>query len=196
MWHNVFGEIEYDRNGPHWEGTCKLSAFAEFGREPRSALLDEPDEAFGKGLFSLRIQDYPGIGPLERQVNAFRYLLQEEQSVCREVISELLQSYRESRGLDGSDIIWTLWGRIVRWVAGKPYETIEELKPVARCIGVEVSTLCLGEYAYVGFDFDAEWKDEHGLAIVYHPTNGTFWGDGTAIADITEADNFDTAYGR
>ena len=196
MWHNVFGEIEYDRKDPHWEGTCKLPVFAEYGREPHSIVLDEPDDAFRSGVFPLRIEDYTGDGPSERQVSAFRHLQREEQSVCREVMTELLQSYLESRGWARTDTRWALWNRIVSWAAGKEYETIEELKPAVRCIGVEVSALCLGEYAYIGFDFAAEWDDEHGLAVVYHPTNGTFWGNGIAIGDITEADNFDTAYGK
>jgi hypothetical protein len=195
MWHSDFGEIEYDRNGPYWVGTCKLPAFAEYGRDPHS-MLNEPDEAFRSGVFPLKIQDYTGVGPSERQVHAFRHLLQDEPSVCREVMTDLLESYLESRDWARTNTRWPFWNRIVRWAAGKEYETIEELKPAARCIGVEVSSLCLGEDAYIGFEFAADWEIEHGLAVVYHPTNGAFWGDGTAITDIDEADNFDTAYGQ
>jgi hypothetical protein len=196
MHHDVFGEIRFDPNGPKWEGTCHLPAFAEYGREPHAVILGEPDENFRRGIFSLTIMDFTGNGPSARQANAFRYLQENEFAVCQVVMTELLASYLEHRGWVWLEKRWPLWGRISRWVSGKLYETIEELKPTARCIGVEVSSLCLGDFAYLGFDFRSEWEDgEHGMAVVYHPSGRVFWGDATAITEITEADNFDTAYG-
>jgi hypothetical protein len=195
MHHEAFGEIRYDPNSPAWEGTCALPAFAEYGREPYHIELDEPDENFRNGKFPLTIQDYTGKGPSVQQANSFRHLQQNEQAVRKVVMTELLASYLAERGWAKLDTQWPLWGRFVRWLVGKQYETIEELKPAARCIGVEVSTLCVGDLAYLGFNFAAEWEYEHGLAIVYHPVKGAFWGDGTAISSITEADNFNDAFG-
>jgi hypothetical protein len=190
MHHDVFGEIRYDPDGPWWQGTCALPLFAEYGREPCSITLQDTDENFRKGVFALTIQDDDGKGPSVQQANAVRYLQQNEQTVRQVVMTELLASYHEHRGWAKLDTLWPLWGRFVRWVVGKPYETIDELKPAARCIGVEVSTLYVGDVAYLGFNFDAEWKYDHGLAIVYHPVKGAFWGDGIAIGNIIEADNF------
>lgn len=110
-------------------------------------------------------------------------------------MTELLASYLDQRGWANADTRWPFWNRIVRWVAGKQFETIEDLKPAVRCIEVEVSTLHSEDTAYLGFAFSADWDYEHGLAVVYHPTKGAYWGDGIAITNITEADNFDTAYG-
>src|SRR5437764_10812168 len=158
-------------------------------------MLDEPDERFRKGIFPLQIQDYTGNGPTEYQAIALRHLLENESAVLREVMTELLACYHAYHGWAKLDSKWPLWGRIVKWLAGKQYETIEELKPATRCIGVEVSALCVGDMAYLGFYFDSNWEHEHGLAVVYHPKKDAFWGDATAIGDITEADNFNEAYG-
>src|SRR5438105_5526638 len=153
MRHEVFGEIEYDPHGPCWEGTCALPLFAEYGREPHDIMLDEPDERFRKGIFPLQIQDYTGNGPTEYQAIAWRYLLENESAVLREVMTELLACYHAYHGWAKLDSKWPLWGRIVKWLAGKQYETIEELKPATRCIGVEVSALCVGDMACLGFNF-------------------------------------------
>lgn len=57
MRHEVFGDIHYDADGPHWVGKCVLPAFAEYGREPHDITLEAPDDDFRRGVFPLTIQD-------------------------------------------------------------------------------------------------------------------------------------------
>jgi hypothetical protein len=194
MHHEVFGEISYDPDSPSWHGTCALPAFAEYGREPNKLTVDD-DENFRNGIFPLSIQDYRGTGPTAQQANAFRYLQQNELAVRQVVLTELLASYHAQQGWAKPEGRSRFWGRVMRWLGAKPYETIEDLKPAARCTAVEISAFYVGDLAYLGFYFASTWEVEHGLTVVYHPEKGAFWGDGIAIADINEADNLDEAYG-
>jgi len=187
--HETSGEIDYDPDVPGWNGKCVLPAFAEYGCAPHHVLLDEPDEDFRQVVFPLTIQDYTGSGPSVQQANAILQLRQNERVVLRVVITELFASYRAERGWTNLEAQWPFWRRLVHCLIGKPYETIEDLKPATRCLAVEVSTLYLGDTAFLGFEFAAQWEYEHGLAVVYHPAKGAFWGDGIAITSITEADN-------
>jgi hypothetical protein len=189
MHHEVFGEILYDEEDAVWRGRCSLPAFAEYGRPPCD-VPDEPDEDFRRGVFPLTIRDESGAGPSPRQANAFRFLLQNEAEVCRAVAAQLLASYRLGRDWEERLKKYRdapLLGRVVGWLIGKEAQTPEDLKPAARCAGVEVATLSAGEYAYLGFAFDTTWEIEHGLVVVYHPQKGAPWGDATALGSVTDA---------
>jgi hypothetical protein len=196
MNHEVFGEITYDADDYVWRGRCRLPVFAAFGKPPCHVVLEEPADDFRKGVFPLSIDDDTGAGPSPQQVSGFRYLVDNEADVCQPVMAALLESYRALHA-------WVervkpyrdsrLWGWLARWVVGvsEQYQAPDDLKPAVRCTGVEVSSLSAGAHAYLGFTFDAEWVIEHGVAVVFHPTHGTSWGDATALASLTEAGNLD-----
>lgn len=187
MHHDAFGEISYQEDEQAWLGSCALPTFAEYGRDSENAVLPELDDNFRKGLFPLTIQDDMGSGPSSQQANTFRFLRQNETDVCRAVMAELLTCLTESLGSQRT-------GGILGWLQrrfGYELKTLEDLRPNVRCIGVEFSSSFVGEYAYVAFYFETiwGWENEHGLSVVFHPEKGTFWGDGSALQYIEEADN-------
>jgi hypothetical protein len=187
MHHAVFGEVVYDEEDG-WRGRCSLPAFAEYGRPP-CYVPAEPDEDFRRGIFPLLVRDEAGAGPSPRQVNAFRFLRQNEGAVCRVVAAQLLASYRLGRDWEGRLKKYRgvpLLGRVVTWLLGKEVQTPEDLKLYARCVGVEVATESAGEYAYLGFSFATTWEPEHGLVVVFHPEKGAHWGDATALSAVAD----------
>lgn len=188
MHHPVFGEIVYQGDDACWVGRCRLPAFAEYGRAAEGG-LDEPDADFLAGFFPLTVYDDSGNGPSPEQESAFRYLVGNEAAVCRAVMTELLSCYRSLYGAN-----WD-WARrherswLVGWLARSllrgERRTVDDLRPVVRCTGVEVSAGSVGGYASLGFGFDSadSLDPEHGIAVVFHPDRGTFWGDATAVHD-------------
>ncbi len=188
MHHEVFGEILYDADDFVWRGRCSLPAFAEYGRPP-CYLPDGPDEDFCRDVFPLTVHDETGAGPTPEQVNAFRFLLGNEAAVWRAVTAQLLASYRLGRDWEGRLKKYRdapLLGRVVRWLLGQEARTPDDLRPYARCVGVEIDTLTAGKYAYLGCAFNTTWEPEHGLVVVYHPDKGAHWGDATALASVPD----------
>src|SRR5437660_1494032 len=94
MHHDVFGDITYDADDSLWRGRCRLPAFAAFGQPPGHVVLPDPEDDFREGIFPLTIEDYHGSGPTPQQVNAFRYVRENEATVCQAVVATLLESYR------------------------------------------------------------------------------------------------------
>jgi hypothetical protein len=195
MHHDGFGEIFYQEDDQVWLGRCHLPAFAEYG-VPADGALEEPNADLRDGFFPLTIQDPAGGGPSVPQANAFRFVERNEQDVCRAVMSGLLECYRSYYGP-----VWAwakerrrswLLGWLARWLLEGEHTCPEDLKPVVRCTGVELSSLYRGDYAYAAFQFDtADGLDvEHGVSVVFHPEKGASWGDASAIHYIEEADNW------
>src|SRR2546423_2259616 len=182
--HSLFGEIVYHCPDVQWTGRCRLPTFAEYGREANGA-LEDPNADFRQGAFPLTIQDDEGSGPSPEQESAFRYLTEHEPQVCQIVMTELLARYRsESAGWD-----WLRQRRsraarwVAKWVLPPDYKTTDELRPVARCTGVEISAESTLVYAFVAFSFETadNMEVEHGLSVVFHPQKGAIWGDASAI---------------
>jgi hypothetical protein len=204
--HDVFGEIEYDANEEAWIGRHTLPVFAQYGRSlPRDFNgVEEPSPEFLQGIFPVQIKDPRQAGPSTAQVNAFRYFLDREAEVCRTVMEQVLKAhhavchghldwlvtwlrnYRESR----------VWGWLAQFLRPE-CKTTADLPNFVRCKHVEISRLKSGEYAYIAFQFVTIWyefdlNDEgEGLSVVYHPINKAFWGDGGAVYEVTDAENWD-----
>jgi hypothetical protein len=196
MNHDIFGEIAYQTDDQHWLGRWRLLAFAEYGVEAGGALA-EPDADFRQGFFSLTIQDMMGNGPSPEQANIFRFVRQNEPEVCQAVMLALLGGYRS---LVGPSLEWAnrrrnswLWGWLARWLLHGEYRNVEDLKRAVRCTGVELSYQRLGDSAYAAFHFDTSLglDPEHGVSVVFHPTQGASLGDASAIHYIQRADHMD-----
>ena len=86
---------------------------------------------------------------------------------------------------DGSSITIADDGR------GIPIDKHPKTKKSA--LEVIFSTLHAGGHAYCGFSFETDWEPEHGVTVVFHPEKQAFWGDRSALDDVSEADNLGTA---
>jgi hypothetical protein len=167
-----FGEIVYDADDHEWRGRVRLPEFAAYGRAGQTPSLAEPDDDFREGLFAFTVRDEDGTGPTAAQAAAFLYLRENEPAVCRAVMTEILDSQRS--------------GRFLRWLnrkLGFERSNLEDLRPAVRCIGLTISSVDAREFEYIGFDFDVEWGLD--LSVVFHPVQGTFLSDRTAIDCIT-----------
>src|SRR4051812_40775492 len=177
MRHPVFGEIAYQKDDLAWEGSCRLPAFAEYGRlAPDDHALSEPAPEFRHGLFALTIQDAAGDGPSVEQANAFAFVRDREADVCRAVMTQVVNACDMRGGIFPrltERRATRLWG----WLAGllgPEYRTPDDFKRAARCLGVEVSSRHDGGFAYVAFSFETAFgvEAEHGLSVVFHPGSG------------------------
>ncbi|MCI0640903.1 MAG: hypothetical protein L0Y72_10040 [Gemmataceae bacterium] len=112
------------------------------------------------GLIRVRIQHRDGSEPSAEQEAAINRLLDHEKEVLAAVWAELAPEFNDL-----------------------------DLKTEVICTAVVVSRLHIDDVAYLGFSIDAETHLEHGFQVVYHPTQGTFWGDSEALNTIEEADN-------
>jgi hypothetical protein len=202
MQHDVFGDISYNKDDHEWTGLVGMRALAQYGKNlPKDyCFVAEPNPEFHRGLFPFKIQDATGDGASFAQANAFRFLLENENDVCRAVMLEILKAYPEI--CHGSMDWLVTWlrnyrqSRVLGWVARllRPEcKTIEDLKEAVRCNGLEFSVVHLNTFAYVAFYFDTIWYETHdqGFSVVFHPNRGTWCGDGCALGDIIEADNMD-----
>jgi len=189
MHHAVFGEITYNSDDLAWAGSCTLPVFAEYGRlAPDDYRLSEPSPAFERGVFALTVQDATGDGPSLEEANTFRFLVDRETEVCGAVMTALVNACDRRGGL----LRWLnerrdsrVWGWLAR-LFGPEYQVPEDLKQAVRCLRLEVSSQCVGGYSYVGFFFETIFGTETagGLSVIFHPQEGTFWGDASAIYEL------------
>jgi len=184
--HDVFGDITYSPDDLEWSGWCPLPVFAEYGRlAPEDYRLLEPPPGFDRGVFAFTVRDTAGDGPSVEQANAFRFLRERETDVCIAVMTELVRAC----GMHGGVLRWLndrrdsrVWGWLAR-LFGPEYLVPEDLKPAVRCLRLEVSNHCVRGCAYIGLFFETIFGTETagGLSVVFHPQEGTFWGDASAI---------------
>jgi hypothetical protein len=186
MHHATFGDLRYVPDDLGWHGTCHLAEFAAYGRGSNCS-LDDPSADFLRGDFPLLVRDPDGSGPSPAQADTLKFFLGNETDVCRAVMTALLECFRETREparvwLEARRDSW-LWGWLARRFPAPHYRTIEDLKPEARCIEVELADTVTDGYVATGFTFvTADCLDvEHGRAVVYHPVAGVYWGDGSAL---------------
>jgi len=187
--HDIFGDITYNRDDLAWVGWCTLPVFAQYGRiTPDDYRLSEPPPEFDRGAFAISVQDASGNGPSVEEANVFHFLRERETEVCRAVMTELINACDMRGGL----LRWLnerrespLWGWLAR-LCGPEYKVPEDLKQAVRCRSVEISSQSDGGYSYIAFSFETifGFDAEHGLAVVFHPQNGTFCGDSLAIHDV------------
>jgi hypothetical protein len=186
MHHDVFGDITYSPDDRAWSGWCTLPVFAEYGRlAPDDYRLSEPPPGFDRGVFAITVPDAAGYGPSVEQANPFRFVQERETEVCGAIMMELVRACDMHGGL----LRWLnerrdsrVWGWLAR-LFGPEYKVPESLRPAVRCLRLEVSSQCAGGYSYVGLFFETIFGTETagGLSVIFHPQEGTFWGDASAI---------------
>ena len=164
--HEIFGPISYQTRDEVWLGKCALPRFAECGTDEA---LSPPSADFRQGIFPLTIHDDTGAGPTRAQASTFQYLKQNEAQACAAVLKALLDSANAQPG-------------------PPRYRTAADIKPRARCIGVELSPEHAGGHAYCGFLFRTFWDFEHFTMVVFHPEKAPFCGDETALSSINDAE--------
>jgi hypothetical protein len=171
--HPILGEIQYDAEEKTWAGPLPLPTLALYGQP----ILDEylqrmPDdfredaEWFRQGRFLVVIHAKKK-GPTPEQDAALRHLVDNEVTVCRQVLEQLVTE----RGVD-----------------------LQALKTYVWCTQVEVADRQMsGGYldglAYLGFIFSFGFFEECPICVVYHPSRNSWWAEATLNEALALADD-------
>ncbi|HEX8340904.1 MAG TPA: hypothetical protein VF624_08355 [Tepidisphaeraceae bacterium] len=147
--------LKYDDDMEWWAGTAKLLGFAAL----RIAMGRRRSATKQIHLFVPADED----GPTDAQVVAYRYCLNNQPSVVKACLRGLTEVARKSRaayeGMVPEQQLEKLLPKKV---------TAEQLESRVRLASVQVTDREKQGVAYIEYDFNCAWDDEHGLLIVLH----------------------------
>lgn len=176
-----------DPNDPLYslEGMIHLPVWAGFqSRRGSYASIDKNEPSDGTVVLRMgsdRLVDRPGVSP--EQAAAYHYLIANQASIQKEILTFLLEQYADLRQAYGYE----------------PEEALKFMPDVTDAEGfkrlIGLSTLHILEdmkegLAYVGYGFGCKWDDEHGLGIMTHRETIIDWGgfDSSFLSWIAEKD--------
>jgi hypothetical protein len=132
-----------------------------------------------KGKFPVRIAGPDQSEPTPAQEAAFRFLLDNEQTVFDAVMGQVLESYQTYY----DDERWRMISRM------KPMASATDLKDLFAITRLDISCEARGGFAHLMFLVDSDWQDEHGLIVVYSPdTRSAGWTSWDCLSDLLESD--------
>ena len=150
---------------------------AAFARQ--EARDQEEEQQRRKGLFPVHVITAPQAEPTPPQEAALRNLVEHQAKICKAVLAALFHSYKD-------------YAKDARWrkMAGLPkLNAPEELPTCAQLLGVEITREHTDGMAYLIFDVDCDWEQEHGMYVVYHPSRKRAeWATGDSVYDLLESD--------
>ncbi|HEY8503922.1 MAG TPA: hypothetical protein VIL46_05030 [Gemmataceae bacterium] len=131
-----------------------------------------------EGLFPVNVPDPKREGPSPEQEAAFRYLLEHEGEVCRDVAAALFRSYEQYY----ADEHW-------RDLCSMPaVASPEGLTAAAHLLSLEVQRHYRDGFSYLVFPVQCDWEQEHGMYVVYHPSRGAEWTTADGLYDLLDAE--------
>lgn len=181
MNHPVFGEIKRDKELDWWVGQAQLPSFREFDEtskreweEKRMAGWKMPKptkeeaqerELFKAGYFEMIIRDDPGDGPSPAQEKAFHYLLENQDTICRNLAAAVLKYYRKQ------------YDELKAWhEQAKDPEYLEAILPdvnvpeamkrLIRLNSIDIHDNEDKGVSHIGYAFGCTWDIEHGLGVL------------------------------
>jgi hypothetical protein len=166
-----FAAFRYRKAEYEWVGPVPLPQFARM--KPRGG-----KPAAG---FAVAVPARAGSEPSAAQAKALAHLLENEAGVFKKVAAEAWDSFRYAYGQSH-------WRRM----AGlRPAASAEELIDGRRVsvIGLTITREHKKGFAYLQFQLEADWEDDHGLYVVYAPAGKKAdWCSADVLYDLTESD--------
>lgn len=160
------------------EGKIILSSWAGFQNRLGAYPSVSPKEA-SIGRASLHILKAKGVHSSkldEKEVNAYKYLIENQSFIQTKMLTNLLKIYpelQEVSGLDEEDLQECM-----------PHlKSTSEFKNLISLSSVYILNNAKENISFVGFGFDCSWDDEHGVGIMTHKEK------------IIEIGEFATAFG-
>lgn len=153
MRHPVFGTLTLDAENDCWTKSINVPSFAPFRTTP-------PAKGKPRSKFELCVNaSGDAEEPSREQVNAFQWFVEHQDAVCATVIDALYRYYVHSRKENR------------RWFEMNDCPDIEqsdELRPLLELLGLRLRSDSYRKTALLGFSFDCQWDEEHGLAVLTH----------------------------
>ncbi len=117
--------------------------------------------------------------PLTEQHDALRFLLEQEDQVLAVVLNTVFESFQAAYSQE-------YWRNLIRL---QPADSIEALRGRFSFENVRISRSERNGLAFLIFDLDSDWQDEHGLIAVFNPSAGAaLWGCLDDLDDLTGPD--------
>jgi hypothetical protein len=141
-----------------WQGEAVLRSWAGFQTH-----VGTDGSRPSKGKVALMITPPRGAGevpaPAKEQVAAFEYVKEHEEELSKAVLGAVFDEYpklrRKYREFGDEELMPEI-------------ERPEELKKLIQLGALHVLNVSRGGRAYVGFDLECNWDDEHGLGVMTH----------------------------
>ena len=97
--------------------------------------------------------------PSSAQINAYRYLKENESAVTESLLVGLFADYLQIRAAYDIDPEYI-----------PAIERAEDFGRLIKPINIHINSESEDDFAYIGFEFDCLWDIEHGLGVMMHRT--------------------------
>jgi hypothetical protein len=154
-----FPELEFESHN-WWQGNDKLPSWAGF-QERHGPYASSSGSEPSDGTVAIHVRMLQGSETLSaEQIAAYRYLLENEESVAASILEAIWDYYEKVPEIYGYD---------EREIARHCRRTRH--KGLRKVIGLNsnyVLAISKDEFAYIGFLFGCTWDQEHGLGVMTH----------------------------
>lgn len=148
-------------NGHFWAGEVVLPSWAGF-QSRRGAYNSVSSEAPSDGTVELTVDagEDSHSPPLPAQVNAFRYLVDNEALVAGAVLQAIFSAYPSLPA-----VLYGYDDEEAAELAPQLHQA-EQLRQLIGLSSVHILNFSKGGIAYIGFEFGCTWDAEHGLGVM------------------------------
>ncbi|MFL5732697.1 MAG: DUF6985 domain-containing protein [Chloroflexia bacterium] len=166
-------------NDYYWVATIVLTSWAGFrSRQGRFSSIDESVTSDGSVNLMIRTPDRKQSTPSAEQVAAYQQLIEQQESIRETPLEAIFAQYPTWREEYIEDYGEEEAEEEIEEVV-PDIQRPEQLKELIGLSTVHIHTHAKDGLAYVGYQFGANWDDEHGLGVMTHAGR---------VVDIGQAD--------
>lgn len=139
-----------------WAGIIPLSAWNEFQIRPTTS--DESAEE----VISLYVnRETDQTAPSLQQTEAYHFLMSHQEQIRDSILERLLTDYDQM-----SETYEYEPEEAAKWMP--PVESRSDFEPLISLLAVVIHQVHKDGMAYIGFEFECTWDDEHGVGVMMH----------------------------
>lgn len=176
--HPVFGKLVRDGDFPWWKGrlqypslaACRIRFILGWEGEvyPADPMRNRKAQPLSESV-SLMVCDKAATGPTPTQEATYHYLVQHQQAIATAVFTALLPYAIEAIGVARHEAEEV--GSIEEFDAAiqdNSLDSLEGLRQQIELIEIGFIEEHKDGLAYLSFDFNCGWEEEHGVSVVVH----------------------------
>ncbi len=157
----IIAELDFD--GLFWEGgISKPAIWADFKNTKSKFKSDS-----GKILLTIHAMEdeeldddeFEDMDPFPEQINALEYLLDNVDTIQKNLLQALQEKYRELQLLYNYD-------QETAKDIMPDIDSVEGFKQIIELQSINIHYVINKDYAYVGYTFDCSWDNEHDLGFM------------------------------
>ena len=166
---NNIQDLIFNSEFKHWKGNIFLPAWKNYivqdWAEEGYVQYTEKLEAISKGLFPIRVEN--SVSQIEilpySVITACDLIIENQNTMKEKILQIILEYYQEKIEQVATD--YNFCSSEIEEFLPKDIDTAD-LKSMMSLAQVHIHTITKNDIAYIGYEFEYIWEEEHGLGIL------------------------------